>query len=290
MKKSTKSILFYFSTLLFLVASYLIVIFALGYKYDFIKDRFIKTGSFEVRANIDAEIYINEELAGDTSFLGRAFSKGRLLPRTYSIRVQNDEYQPWEKLITVDAGFFTSFPKVVLLPKEFTEEFVASSSFKTVKTVEFDTSKRQAIVGDGKQIESISLENGQKTLITRKTDEGNQEEKINKSPDNIKVATFKGGEVWVEWLNNADSQPYKVAGDKVLVTRFSQKINDIQWYKDSAHLIIDVGGTLKLIEIDDRDGINIFDIVTVSGPFLYDKSTDSIFKFNGEELAKISLK
>ncbi len=293
MKKKTKRILLYFSILFFLVISSFVVIFALGYKYDFIKDQFIKTGSFEVRSNVDAEIYINEELAGNTSFLGKVFSRGRLLPGTYGVRVQDNRYQPWEKLITVEAGFFTSFPKVVLLPTEFSEEFIASSSLKTITSVEFNAERKQVTVSNTWQVEFISLDNGQRELTTKKAileEDIEKEEEINKSPDNIKAATFKGGEIWIEWLSDSDYQPFKLTGDKVLVTRFSQKINDAQWYKDSAHLILDVGGTLKFIEIDDRDGINIFDITSVSGPFYYDKNSDSIYKFESNKLVKILLK
>jgi hypothetical protein len=50
-----------------------------------------------------------------------------------------------------------------------------------------------------------------------------------------------------------------------------------------------VGGILKFIEIDTRDGLNIFDVSPVSGPFYYDKDTDAIFKFEGKNLIKIRL-
>ncbi|MBI2669639.1 MAG: hypothetical protein HYX20_00610 [Candidatus Yanofskybacteria bacterium] len=80
-----------------------------------------------------------------------------------------------------------------------------------------------------------------------------------------------------------------MAGDIGLVTRFSQKIEDVQWYKDSEHLIVNVGGILKFIEIDDRGGINIFDIAAITGPFYYDRDQDAIFKFEGNKLVRISL-
>lgn len=287
MKKKTRRILFYFSVLIFLILSFLVVLFALGYQYDFVQNKFVKTGSLELKVNTSAEVYINDNFDGKTSFLGDYFSKSQLLPRVYNVRVQSDGYQSWQKLARVSGGFLTSFPEVVLLRKDFNEEMVASSSVSNISIRQFDPNNGLAFIGNKQKIESINLKNGEKKTIKQlpKT----TAEDID-SPDGNKKVRFNEHEVWVEWTKDSNHQPFQKAGDTELITRFSQTITDAQWYKDSEHLIVNVGGILRFIEIDNRDGINIFDISTISGPFYYDKDQDAVFKFSGNKLIRINLK
>jgi hypothetical protein len=294
-KKKTRRILFYSSIIIFFIASWLATLFALGYKYDFVQNKFLKTGSFGIGVNVGADVYINDELAGSTSFLTKTFSKGRLLPRTYNVRLQNEQYQSWQKLIDVGAGAFTDFPVVVLIPRELKEEIVASSSLANITSVKFDPQNKKALFINKRQTEIISLENKQRELIKSQPLATPLPSllpgKIDfiKSPDGEKNLWFNEHEIWISWLKNTNHQPYRKAGETELITRFSQRISDVQWYKDSEHLIASVGGILKFIEIDTRGGLNVLDISTISGPFYYDKDTNSIFKFEDKNLAKISL-
>jgi hypothetical protein len=293
MKKKTRRILLCSSVLIFLILGCLAVLFALGYKYDFVQNKFFKTGSFEVGTNIGAEVYINDELSGSTSFLGRAFSKGRLLPHTYNVRLQNEDSQPWRKLIDIEAGAFISFPRIVLISEELNEEAVASSSLSNITSIKFDSQKKAALVSNKRFLETISLENGQKELpvpLPKAAPSLAGAANRIKSPDGEKEVWLNKQEIWIGWLKDTGYQPYKKAGETELITRFSQKISDVQWYKDSAHLIADVGGVLKFIEIDTRGGLNVFDISTVDGPFYYDTDMGAVFKFEGNNLVRVGLK
>jgi hypothetical protein len=299
MKKKTKRLIFYFSVLVFIVLSWLVVLFALGYKYDFVQNKFFKTGSLAIDLNTEADIYINDNLAGKTSFLGNSFSQSRLLPRTYNIRAQNNKYQSWDKLANVEAGFLTSFPNVVLLPKDFQEKTVASSSLTGKLTVSFDINQKTALFTSKNRSETITLQNGEIKIIkptpTPVSTAKIPENSYILSPDNSKQAWLNDHEILVKWLKDSGNQPLKHAGDMELVTRFSQTVSDLQWYKDSEHLIVNVGlpgqgGIIKFIEIDTRGGINIFDITSTSGPFYYDRDLDAVFKIEGTKLIRINLK
>ncbi len=301
MKRKTRRILFYISVAVFLILSLIIVLYALGYRYDFIKNRFLKTGSFAIKTDINADFYINEIFAGSSSFLSRDFSKSRLLPRTYDIRAQADNYRPWEKLVPVEAGAFTDFPRVVLVPEKFKEEIVATSSLGGVFTTKFNPQDDTAIVSNKKRTELIHLDSSKKEFLkspqpaampasTPEITPVNGGSSFLKSPDGNVYAWFNDHEVWIKWVKDSGYQPFKSAGDTELVTRFSGKIEDAQWFKDSAHLFVSVGGILKFVEIDNRGGINIFDITLLGGPFYYDGDTDSIYKFSGNQLVKIVFK
>ncbi len=288
MRKKTKKLVFYVAVLVFIILSFLVMLFAFGYRYDFVQNRFFKTGSLELKTNVRAEVYLNDKLVGNTSFLSDSFSKGQLLPRTYNVRLESNKYRPWQKLVKIEAGFLTSFPRVVLLPQDFESEVVASSSISNISIKRFDAENNIAIIGNKQKLDSIDLKNGEKKSI-KILPRANLPVASMISPDGNKNAWIGEREIWVRWINDSGYQPLKLAGNTELVTRFSQTVEDLQWFKDSEHLIANVGGILKFVEIDDRGGVNINEISAISGPFYYDRDQSVIFKFEGNRLVKIHL-
>lgn len=286
--------MFYSAVILFLLIGCGLIFFALGYKYDFVQKKFLKTGSIEFKFNSSTEVYINDELAGETSFLGDAFSKGGLLPRTYRIRSEKKDYLPWQKLVKVEAGFLASFPKIVLIPDFFEEKIVASSSISPITIKRFEKEGPLAIIGNKQKTESIDLKTGEvkpikKGEISESALIGEVEVRYIPSPDKEKTAWFNKREVWIKWEKDASYQPFQRAGDVEFVIRLNQDVEDIQWYEDSSHLFVSTGGILKFIEIDTRGGNNIFDISDIASPFYYSSNMDAIFKFEGNKLIKIDL-
>jgi hypothetical protein len=79
------------------------------------------------------------------------------------------------------------------------------------------------------------------------------------SPDSKKLVYFSDYEIWLLFLEDSFDQPWKKVKEKVFLTRFSEKIEDLFWY--TAHyLIFNTDSKTKIVEIDDRDGINIYDL------------------------------
>jgi len=96
-------------------------------------------------------------------------------------------------------------------------------------------------------------------------------EKINDlkiSPDNKKLVFFSDSEIWVLFLKEKWDQPTKKAGEKLLITRLSEKIGDVFWL-NSNYLIFNNGDKIRISEIDDRDRINIIDIAEFNNPKLF---------------------
>jgi len=90
------------------------------------------------------------------------------------------------------------------------------------------------------------------------------------SPDGKKILYFNEHEIWILFLEAQTEQPQKEALSKQFLTRFSEKIDDVFWF-NSHYLIFNLeskpthqnnwgGGKLKVIEIDDRDKINDYDL------------------------------
>lgn len=250
MSKRTRWILFFISVFLFVVLSYVTVVFALGYQYDFIARDFVRMGSFRVVTNTGADVYLNGKLTGDTSFLNNSFSKGRLLPRSYTVRIEKKGYHTWSKNIPVVAGYFTDIPKIVLLPLELESEIVPSGSFG-FPVVDEVAVRERAVKG--------------------------------------KLLTFDDHAITVEWTDGTGDQPYHQVGDVDQIALFPQKIDDVQWYKDREHIIVSTGGILLFLEIDDRGGINTYQLTANTGPFWYDKDSNVIYKIEGANIVKLKL-
>lgn len=88
------------------------------------------------------------------------------------------------------------------------------------------------------------------------------------SPDGEKIAFFNDNEVWVLFLENIEDQPTKKAGDKILLARFSDKIENVLWI-NAHYLLFNAGSQIKISEIDDRDKINSIDLVLKQNPKLF---------------------
>lgn len=127
MNKRTRRRLFYISVAIFILLSISVLSFAFGVTYDFENDQIIKTGSISLSANIDGRIYIDGELAGHTSLLGRTFSKRNLLPEKYTVEIGRDNYYPWSKEMEVRAGLVTDFSKVLLVSRQPSKEVIVGS-------------------------------------------------------------------------------------------------------------------------------------------------------------------
>lgn len=249
MSRKTRWILFCIAATVFLLLSHVMVVYALGYKYDFVAWKFVRTGSFRVIMNTSADVYVNTTLAGTTAFLSNSYSKGRLLPRTYDVRLEQSGYHPWEKKISITAGYFSDYPKIVLVPLELPVEPVASDSF------------------------GFPMPDAVAYPEVRATKD--------------KLVAFDEHSITITWLANTDYQPFHVTGDQETILRLPQKIDDVQWYKDREHILVLSNGILYFSEIDKRGGLNSFELTTVKGPFFYSEDDDAVYKMDGDQIVKL---
>ncbi len=88
------------------------------------------------------------------------------------------------------------------------------------------------------------------------------------SPDGKKLVFFNNSEVWIIFLEDIEDQPTKKIGDKVLLARFSERIENVFWI-NAHYLIFTAGGQIKISEIDDRDNINAIDLITKQNPKIF---------------------
>src|SRR3989344_9375893 len=105
MTKRVKRMFFYSAVAVFLLLSYVVILYAQGYKYSFSEGKFQRTGAIALKANTGAKVYLDDELQGDTSFFSNSYGIDRLLPGTYKLGIQKDTYSSWQKTAAVEEGF-----------------------------------------------------------------------------------------------------------------------------------------------------------------------------------------
>ncbi len=93
------------------------------------------------------------------------------------------------------------------------------------------------------------------------------------SDDGKKLLYWSDNEISTYFLSDWTAQPARVANENSSITRFSEKITNVQWFKDYEHVIFSVGNQYKIIELDPRDKRNIMNLVET-------KSTDSVAVYN----------
>jgi len=128
--------------LIFFVATPIVVLFASGYRYNFVDSLFVKKGGIYVySAEPGTKIYLNNELKETTGIFNRELFTQNLKPGRYAIRAEHDDFLPWEKFIDVSEQKVTSlYPFLIPNPfkitpvPEFLEVATSSDATSTAKT------------------------------------------------------------------------------------------------------------------------------------------------------------
>lgn len=93
------------------------------------------------------------------------------------------------------------------------------------------------------------------------------------SPTSKTLAYLSDYEAWLLFLKDREYEPKRKAGEKLLLLRLSEKINDCYWLNDD-YLVLNTGGTIKIIETDDRDKIQTWDLTTLTQPKMFFNQND----------------
>lgn len=263
------------AVVVFAISSYVTILYAQGYKYSFSEAKFFRTGSVFIKTNEDAEVYLNNKFLNSTSFFGSSYTISRLLPGQYTVRLQRENYSSWQKKIIVEEGLVGDYSRILLLPKsgdkaealkqEITDLLYPALKPTPTPSVSVKPTPKPSVSktpAPTLKPEPFYLKTG---VLFRTLDNGEAErlaysvKGFNLSPDDKKITWWNDSELWVMWLSDTDYQPYRKAGEKDLITKFSYKIKKASWFRNSDHIVVDSNG-YKVTEIDKRGGLNIIEI------------------------------
>jgi PEGA domain len=86
---------------------------------------------------------------------------------------------------------------------------------------------------------------------------------IQLSDDGKKLLFWTDNEIWVLMLREWEVQPLRQKGDKFLITRFSQPVKNVQWMDNYENVLFSVGPSIKSVEIDLRDHVNVVNVMNL---------------------------
>ncbi len=99
---------------------------------------------------------------------------------------------------------------------------------------------------------------------------GNHVLEMHFSNDGKKLLFYTNNEISVYYTRNWTVQPIRQENDLNNITRYSENLKNVQWYKDYEHVIFSVGKYTKIIELDGRDHRNCLDLISTNldSPFV----------------------
>jgi hypothetical protein len=113
------------------------------------------------------------------------------------------------------------------------------------------------------------------------------------SDDGKKLLFWTDNEISVYYLRQWNTQPTRGENELQNITRYSDKLGNIQWFKDYEHIIFSVGKYIKVIELDARDHRNCLDILTttIDSPIaVYNNSLENLFFIDAGDNSTTALK
>jgi hypothetical protein len=120
MTLQTRRIIYVGMILFFLILAPAVILYSLGYSYDWQKKTLVKTGAFYFESMPNgAQIFINDKNYGKTD----KFTK-RLLPKDYKVSIIKDGFFSWEKQLKIESQIVTEARNILLIPKNHNSKIV----------------------------------------------------------------------------------------------------------------------------------------------------------------------
>ncbi len=119
MTKKSRTILFFLLLAVFAVISPTIIMYSQGYRFDFSKMEFLKTGGIYVKVYpAGAGVWIDGHYKSVTAAFSRDLLVQNLLPKDHKIEIKKDGYQQWEKTLPVEEMKVSEAKYVILFPND----------------------------------------------------------------------------------------------------------------------------------------------------------------------------
>lgn len=137
-----------------------------------------------------------------------------------------------------------------------TNDFPGDPAEVIERIIVYDDS-RIALLGRNKDL--LIFNEGEKETYFRKL--GSNVEGLHFSDDGKKMLFWSNNEISVYFVRDWKVQPTRMENELTNITRYSEKIENVQWLKDYEHVVFNTGKWIKVIELDGRDRRNCMDLI-----------------------------
>jgi len=107
---------------------------------------------------------------------------------------------------------------------------------------------------------------------------------------NERIIYYNNHEIWIYYIKEKLSQPPKKEFENELITRYSDEISSVSLYINEEHLFYKEDSVFKFIEFDNRDKVNVFDVLELeNNDVFYSRDNNSIYYVEDGKLIWIDL-
>lgn len=119
MKKRKQIFLLFFFIFLFIILAPFIILYSMGFVFDFSQKKFIQTGAFYIKVYPKkCKVYLNGKFIKRTDpFLGTAVIKN-LKPGSYLLEVKKEGFNSWKKKLEIKENIITKAENIFLFPEK----------------------------------------------------------------------------------------------------------------------------------------------------------------------------
>jgi hypothetical protein len=286
MNKKIRNLLFFFLFLIFIIFSPILVLYSLGYTFDFEKKALVKTGILFVQAKPSSvQVFLSGKYKKKTD---RIFGKTkilRLIPKKYLVELKKENYLPWKKELEIEEGKVTEVLGVILFPEKINfkesekkEEFFLKKVQKNLIPCEFLFPQSKECqnktyfpkkIGDfevfleGKDVFLFSFDKGKEKIL---------ENFLGWDEKGEKILVFSQKEIW-------EINP----GGKKLLFRTIEEIQDAVFLNEN-YIVFSLSGKIIILETDTRDKPNFYEIAKFENPKLAVNSKNQILVLDKDKL------
>lgn len=170
--------------LIFVIITPLIILYAAGYRYNFQKHKIQKTGILILKSEpTGASIYLNGDPRKETTPARIA----NLLPDDYTVRIEKENFHPWQKTLPVESGLTTFAENIFLSEKNLPGQVVETNS----ELFSLSPNKQKIIylnrADAGSEVWLLDLKNSQKKIVYQVSEKTNDITDFEWSNDSKKI-------------------------------------------------------------------------------------------------------
>ncbi|MDD3087224.1 MAG: PEGA domain-containing protein [Candidatus Omnitrophica bacterium] len=268
-----RGILFYLSVSIFFLGIPFILSHALGYKFNPRTLKFTQTGLISIKTQPQgAHIYLDSRLLNEKS----PSTLSELLPGSYNIRLELENYYPWGMQVDVHPRRITRIEKVILFPKRL-----------NIKQLNKD-SVSYFYIDQGKK--SIYYFNRQDSILYESDLEGEKFKELSILPkafkgmpkglklseDKEKILLFNNHQICILYLSPKGSLLY---GQNPLILDYPrQQIIQVFWHSDSYHLILVTDRNISVLETNALPNeVSLVNLNSFPSGLFYEVDRDSLY-------------
>ncbi len=202
---------------IFLIITPVVILYTAGYRYNFQKHKIQKTGILILKSDpVGASIYLNGELREEKTQARIA----NLLPDDYNIKIEKENFYPWQKTLPVQSRLTTFAENITLFEKNLLAGVVEASS----ELFSLSPDKIKIIYLDkketGDEVWLFNFKNLKKNLIYRISKDSGEIADLEWSNDSLKIL------ITLEPVGSAGSKKYVMLNPGTDEVSVYQKLPD----------------------------------------------------------------